>query len=378
MASTIETLTKKGLIHPPENFLVSNTIYETVMGSHAFGVADTSVKDKIPDYDVYGCCIPPKDILFPHLQGKIVCLDDKGSWVGFGSKPRTFEQYQKHHIFDPDAHGGKGKEWDLVIYNVVKYFELCRKNVPNMIDSLFTREEHVLHCTLAGRIIRDNRKLFLSKECWKKYRGYAASELKKADNKVNCDEMLNVLAFETDYQIPHSTKFSEVEEALKEGYSSLRGRLAHLNDEELQKYYDLFKEGNEKTTRFEHQKEFQMDRKFLYHILRLYDEVEQILLDGDLDLQRAKETMKAVRRGEWTLEQIKDWMFEKDKALESAYATCKLRERPDEQETQKVLMNVLEEHYGSLENVIVEPDWSISLLKDMDNLLSQWKNKIWG
>jgi Asp-tRNA(Asn)/Glu-tRNA(Gln) amidotransferase B subunit len=190
--------------------------------------------------------------------------------------------------------------------------------------------------------------------------------------------MLNVLAFEKDFGIPHNTKMIEVTELMESRVFKInQGRLSHLSDEELQKYYILFKKGNEKTTRFEHQKEFQIDRKFLYHVLRLYDEAEQILLDGDLDLQRAKETMKAVRRGEWTLDQIKEWMFEKDKALESAYATCKLQERPDEKELQKVLMSVLEEHYGSLQDIAPDPDWALQTLRDIDQVLQKSRGNIY-
>ena len=65
----LDKLEKKGLITPPP-FVVSNCMYMTIMGSHAYGVADTSVKDKIPDYDVYGFCMPPKDVLFPHFEAK--------------------------------------------------------------------------------------------------------------------------------------------------------------------------------------------------------------------------------------------------------------------------------------------------------------------
>lgn len=127
MASTTQKLMEKGLALGAPSFLYTNVHYETIMGSHAYGVADTSVRDKIPDYDVYGFAIPPKEFIFKHLTG----------WIpGFGPEPPGFEQWQKHHIFDEDAVGGKGKEWDLQIFNIVKFFELCRENNPNMIDSV--------------------------------------------------------------------------------------------------------------------------------------------------------------------------------------------------------------------------------------------------
>ncbi len=42
------------------------------------------------------------------------------------------------------------------------------------------------------------------------------------------------------------------------------------------------------------------DTKFAYHVVRLIGEVEQILVEQDVDLQRDRELLKAIRRGEWT------------------------------------------------------------------------------
>ena len=47
-----------------------------------------------------------------------------------------------------------------------------------------------------------------------------------------------------------------------------------------------------------------MDVKFLYHVVRLLNEAEQILMEGDLDLERNREQLKSIRKGEWTFDQI--------------------------------------------------------------------------
>lgn len=304
----LDKLEKKGLIQPPP-FVVSNSCYLTIMGSHAYGVADTSVKDKIPDYDVYGFCIPPKDVIFPHLRGEI---------PGFGTPGPKFEQYQKHHIHDTDALGGAGQEWDLQIFNIVKFFELCRENNPNMIDSLFTPENCIIHSTQVGRLVRDKRKLFLSKEAWKKFRGYAWSQMHKMDTK------------------------------------------------------------NPEGGRKEIVDKFGYDVKFAYHVIRLLDEAEQIILTGDMDLQRCREAMKAIRRGEWKIEDVRAWAMEKEKALEAAYVNCKLPDRPPEGELKTLLLHCLEEHYGSLSNIVVQPDWASEGLKEIDSLLNKLRSKMYA
>lgn len=309
MASNTQKLMERGLIGDAPQWLKTNVHYETIMGSHAYGVADTSVRDKMPDFDVYGFAVPPKAMIFKHLTG----------WIpGFGPDPPGFEQWQKHHIMDEDAYGGKGQEWDVSIFGIVKYFELLRGNNPNMIDSLFTPENCVVHCTAVGRMVRDSRRLFLSKLCWKKFRGYAHSQLKKMNDKN-----------------PIGTRKEIIE---KHGY----------------------------------------DVKFAYHILRLFDEVEQILLEGELDLQRAREPMKAIRRGDWKADEIRNWVMEKEMALETAYVNCKLPERPPVEPLRQLLYNCLEEHYGTLDGCVEQLGWAESSLKDIDELLSKVRKKMYA
>ena len=140
------------------------------MGSVAYGVSsDTS------DVDVYGWAIPPKDDLFPHLRGEV---------PGFGTPRPRFEQFQEHHVEDRDALAGHGRMYDLTIYGIVKFFNLAMENNPNVIDSLFTPVNCVLHSTRVGNLVRENRKLFLHKGAWPKFKGYAYSQLHKISIKT--------------------------------------------------------------------------------------------------------------------------------------------------------------------------------------------------
>lgn len=216
MASTTQKLMEKGLLPGFPAFLKANIHYETIMGSHAYGCADTSVKDRLPDYDIYGFGIPPKEMIFPHLGGHFIMFGQKaGRMLTFGHPPKGFEQAQEHHVIDGDAAAGKGKEYDLNIYNIVKYFQLCWDNNPNMIDSLFTPENCVVHCTQVGRMVRDNRKLFLSKRVWVKFRGYAASQMHKERKGQETEEMNKIVRFENDHNIPRETSLKDVEKEMK-------------------------------------------------------------------------------------------------------------------------------------------------------------------
>ena len=153
--------------------------------------------------------------------------------------------------------------------------------------------------------------------------------------------------------------------------------LEHLTNKELQEYYTLYKNGNDKSGRFEIIKSHNFDIKFAYHIIRLFDEVEQIMLEGNLDLQRAREAMKSVRRGDWTAEEVRKWAMEKERALEVAYTNCKLPERPDEKALYDLLLQCLEEHYGSLGECLTQPDWAVEGLKDVDQLLERFRTRMY-
>ena len=150
----IEHLHSQGLIKPP-SFVVGGCHYLALMGSEAYGVSSND-----SDLDIYGFCIPPKNYVFPHLDGYI---------YGFGMKPQGFEQFQQHHVYD----SSNQKEYDLSVYNIVKYIDLCMGNNPNMIDSLFVPTRCVLHATKIAEIVRERKKDFLHKGAWHTFKGYA-------------------------------------------------------------------------------------------------------------------------------------------------------------------------------------------------------------
>lgn len=272
-------------------------MYLTVTGSVAYGVSDDH-----SDVDIYGVCIPPKTEVFPHLAGNI---------EGFGKQRQRFESWQEHHIKDPS----NDKEYDFQVYGIVKYFQLCMENNPNMIDTLFTPRRCVIHATQLSELIRENRKLFLHKGCWHKFKGYSFSQLHK-----------------------------------------MRGQK---------------REGKRKDS----YEKFGFDVKFGLHVVRLLLEVEQILAEGDLDLERHREQLKAIRRGEWTEPQIRQWAQDKEKDLEKLYnESTALPYKPDEAKIKELLLNCLEIHYGSLSECLVKEDRVVSVIKNIRTELDRIKD----
>ncbi len=274
----LQSLRDKGLISPP-GFVPDNTHYLTLIGSMAYGVStDTS------DMDYIGFCIPPKNVVFPHLNGEI---------PGFGRQKKRFDQYQQHHISDPSAHGGKGMEYDITVYSIIQYFDLVMQNNPNMLDSLFAPADCVHHITRIGTMVRNSRKIFLHKGCFHKMRGYSFSQLSKMKGKTK-----------------DSKRYWMVE---KYGY----------------------------------------DIKFAYHVVRLCLEAEQILETGDLDIRRDSELIKSIRRGEWTEEQVRKFFTDSEESMRKLYdESTAVPHSPNEDAIKELLLNCLEEHYGSLADAV--------------------------
>lgn len=144
--------------------------------------------------------------------------------------------------------------------------------------------------------------------------------------------------------------------------------LEHLTDEQLLEYKKLYEKGLNKTKRFEQQKIYNCDLKFLYHVVRLLNECEMILTEGTLDLQRNREQLKAIRRGEWTIEQIKKYFDDKERQLEEVYNKSELPHSPDEGKIKKLLIQCLEHHFGNLDTAIHVPDKYETALREISEV----------
>lgn len=197
------------------------------------------------------------------------------------------------------------REWDFQIYSIVRFCHLAMENNPNLIDALYTPRRCVLSSTQVGEYLREHRDDFLHRGAWHKFKGYAYAQLHKIRTKTPSGKRAAVV--------------------LAHGY----------------------------------------DTKFAQHLVRLLLEVEQILTLHTLDLERDREQLKAIRRGEWTLPQLEEWAQDKEKALELTYEASTLRYAPDEPLIRQHLMHCLEAHYGDLSRAVHTPGAERSILRQI-------------
>lgn len=231
----------------------------------------------------------------------------------FDRVPNNFGQWQEHHVIDKSYK--PPKEFDFTIYNIVKFFKLCADGNPNMVDTLFVPQNCITHTTQLGVLVRENRHLFLSKKCWHTFKGYAYSQMHKMKIKN-----------------PEGKRKQMVE---KYGY----------------------------------------DVKFAYHVIRLLNEIEQILLEGDLDLQRNREQLKSIRRGKWTQKQIEEYFETKEHDLESLYLKSELPHKPRHNEIRNLLWECLEIHFSDKLKPEDNDDLFLNLFQDLNELLTKYQRR---
>jgi uncharacterized protein len=228
---------------------------------------------------------------------------------GFGTQAQGFEQFQQHHIKYEE------REYDICMYSIVKFFHLCMMNNPNMIDSLFVPRRCIYFSTQVGEHVRERRREFLHKGCWHKFKGYAFSQLNKM----------------------------------------------------------RIKDPGPESRRYEMVQKFGFDVKFASHVVRLLNEVEQIMLEGDLDLERNREQLKSIRRGEWSQDRITEYFERKEMDLETVYLNSKLPYSPNEKRIKEILLQCLEMHFGSLQAVFPAEKDMTKLISEIGAILDKYR-----
>jgi hypothetical protein len=119
-----------------------------------------------------------------------------------------------------------------------------------------------------------------------------------------------------------------------------------------------------------------VDTKYAYHVVRLLNEIEQILVDCDLSLDQNREQLKDIRAGEWSAERIKTYFETKERELKSVYLSSTLQHGPDEKAIKTLLLQCLEEYYGSLEDCIEIPDAEREALRTIDKALDTVRHRL--
>ena len=81
---------------------------------------------------------------------------------------------------------------DTTIYGFNKVIELLSSCNPNVIEMLGCKPEHYLFLSEEGRMLLDNKELFLSKRAIHSFGGYARQQLNRLENAIARDKLSQV------------------------------------------------------------------------------------------------------------------------------------------------------------------------------------------
>lgn len=229
-------------------------------GSIAHGTYEpSSDPNSIDDKDTMAFCVPPID----HYYG----LAEYGS--------RGTREIKRG-------------EWDIVVYEARKAIRLLAGGNPNVLSMLWLPDNLYIDVTAAGRLLLDNRDVFVGRHVYKPYVRYSTQQ------------------------------FQRMERGAYQGFMGAKRKA--LVDR------------------------YGYDAKSASHLIRLLRQGIEFLNDGAMTVQRydASELL-AIKHGEWTLEQVKDEARRLFRRAEEAYDRSTLPARPDRARVGELCVGVVAE-----------------------------------
>ena len=297
----------------------------------------------------YGTDIETSDI---DIRG--IALNQKSDLIGL----TQFEQY-----VDADT--------DTVIYAFNKIITLLLNCNPNTIELLGLQPEHYLYLNDIGRMLLDNRSLFLSRRAINSFGGYADAQLRR---------LQNALARDT---FPQSEKEQHIFNSVKNAMRDFNNHYKHFENGSLELFIDeavnpeleteIFVNANmkhyplrdyssmwntmanvvrdyEKIGKRNKKKDDLHLNKHAMHLIRLFMMALDILEKGEIHTYREKEhdLLMDIRFGKFQKEDgtfhesFYDMLSDFEKRLHYAAENTDLPEEPDMPKVQELVMTINE------------------------------------
>jgi len=315
-------------------WIEDNIILKVYRGSHSYGTShETS------DIDLGAITIPSREYI-----------------IGF----ENFEQYISKEYYN---FGDKTKKAEIAIYGLHKFFNLAFNCNPNIVEHLFVDDKHIIFYNDIGKMIMDNKFLFLTKRARHTFGGYAYSQLKRLTNKLPVDELktrLNNLNERIRQYNIYITKLEYKLDILKKSITEITDNDAEMIislTNEIQEYNNMVNKANDEIIivkkeigKGQHNhigshkgliEDFGYDVKHSLHLIRLLNQGIEILETGELHVLRPeKDYLLDIRHGKYTLEQVKSHAEQLFIKLDEAYEKSKLPHSPDRKKINDLLCDI--------------------------------------
>ncbi len=290
--------------------LQPHLIVLALMGSHSHGTyLPPEEPDAVDDVDLMGFAVPP----LPFHIGL----------------PRW-----EHWRLQAD-------ELDVVIYSLDKAVRLLLKSNPNIVGLLWLREKEYVHRHETFDLLLGQRDIFSSQAAADSFAGYAYDQLKRMEA-FDLERMAEYEALTK--EIRTRGPLTEVLEADKAKLEHIARHWA-ISLETLHRFRKLHHEhfsGYMGEKRKAMVRKYQYDVKNAAHLIRLLRMGIEFLETGELQVFRTSDAdeLKRIKRGGWTLDQVKTQAEALFGRIEAARARSPLPPRPDEAAANALLMDI--------------------------------------
>lgn len=238
-------------------------------------------------------------------------------------------------------------ELDVVLYSLEKAFRLLLKSNPNIVGLLWLRDEEYLYRSTAFEELRAQRAIFSSQAAAEAFAGYAADQLKRMEA-FDLERMAEYESL-TDI-IKHRGSINEALEADTAKLKYLASRW-DLDLELLNRFRKLHRQhfsGYMGEKRKAMVRKYEYDVKNAAHLIRLLRMGAEFIATGRLQVYRTEDAdeLKIIKRGGWTLEQVKEEAAALFSVVEEARSHSPLKLEPDAHAANQLLMALHAEFLG--------------------------------
>jgi hypothetical protein len=303
-----------------EDLLPEGLISLCWRGSVAHGMyVSKSDPDSIDDKDVMGVYIGPLE-----------------HYLGFG-RNEVYERWEG--------------EWDCVFYELRKFMGLLLNCNPNVLSLLWLQPNGIIYESAIGARLRKHRALFVTKKAYHSFSGYAHAQFKKM---ISFNQEAQALMQQLEDQL---SEFGIDPESADAG-RSLRttagqpfvGATTEMMEVvkryrgERRRYYSGGYMGQK---RRELVRRVGYDAKNAAHLIRLLRMGIEFLTEGTLHVERqdAPELL-SIKRGDWTLEKVKDEAERLFQLAREAYVRSTLPAEPDREHAERLCVEMISEYHG--------------------------------
>lgn len=336
-----------------QRLAVDNCIAVFLVGSHLYGTNDAK-----SDLDYEGIFIEPPE----YVIGAKSCDE-----VDFSTKSNS-----------KNSARNTPKDIDCKMYSLKNFLALAQKNNPNKVEFFFVPQRNTVFLNEKyWDQIKEAKDIFLSLKIRHSFQGYAFSQKKKLlTKKRRLEELREFVASLEKAELvkgldkPENLIFVKRKKTIgdvfdfKPGspwpYKFIERTLTLEGTPALRVQDKEFNAGMDATIIYEHAKailnsygkrtksldDSGYDLKFANHIFRLYFEGLQLLKEGTITFPLVENAfLLAVKRGEYTLEEILKRADDFEPLFDLAYQQSKIRQSPDQDAISKLQTKMYLEYW---------------------------------